>query len=292
MEKTNGGVWLRGNLHMHTDRSDGQRLYDDAIRLYEEAGYDFIAVTDHWVVSTLGRTDGGMLLLSGCEYNVGETVKEGIYHIVAIGMENDPQIERRAPGLDAQRIIDEVNAHGGIAVLAHPAWSLNSADEAAKLHGLSGTEIFNTTSGFPMNVRPYSGLFVDQLASKGILMPCIAADDAHQYTYDVHGGWIMLYAKEKSHAAVMEALREGSFYATEGPELHARREGGRIHVTCTPAERIVFYSNNVWNPERVFTGEGITQATYTIGRQDDFVRIEVIAKDGKRAYSSPMSVRE
>jgi len=292
MEKKNGGVWLRGNLHMHTNRSDGQKLYADAIRLYEDAGYDFIAVTDHWVVSEAGRTDSGMLLLSGCEYNVGETVKEGIYHIVAVGMRKDPQIDRHAPGLDAQRIIDAVNAHEGIAILAHPAWSLNSADEAAKLRGLSGTEIFNTTSGFPLNVRPYAGVFVDQLASKGILMPCIAADDAHQYTYDVHGGWIMLHAREKSHEAVMEALRAGDFYATEGPELRVTREGGTLCVTCSPAERIVFYSNDVWNPERVFTGEGLTSAVYTIGRQDDYVRVEVFASDGKRAYSSPMAVRE
>ena len=291
MERTNGGVWLRGNLHMHTDRSDGRMHYDDAIHLYEEAGYDFIAVTDHWVVSEAGRTDGGMLLLSGCEYNVGETVREGIYHILAIGMKGNPAIDRRAPELDAQSIIDSVNAQGGAAILAHPAWSLNSADEAAKLHGLSGTEIFNTTSGFPLNVRPYAGLFVDQLASKGILMPCIAADDAHQYTYDVHGGWIMLHAREKSHEAVMEALRAGSFYATEGPTLSVRREGERIHVDCSPAERIVFYSNDVWNPERVFTGDGITEADYTIGWQDDYVRVEVMTADGKRAYSSPMAVR-
>lgn len=291
MERNKDGVWLRGNLHMHTDRSDGQKQYAEAIHLYEEAGYDFIAVTDHWVVSEAGVTEGGMLLLSGCEYNVGETVKEGIYHIVAIGMADDPRIDRRAPGLDAQQIINEVKAQGGIAILAHPAWSLNSADEAAKLQGLGGTEIFNTTSGFPLNVRPYSGLFVDQLASKGILMPCIAADDAHQYTYDVHGGWIMLHAREKSHEAIMDALREGSFYATEGPKLSVTRNGERIHVTCSPAERIVFYSNDVWNPERVFSGNGITEATYTIGRQDDYVRVEVMAQDGKRAYSSPMAVR-
>ena len=74
----NEGVWLRGNLHMHTQRSDGWVSYEDAIARYEAAGYDFIAVTDHWVRSERGTTPGGMLLLSGCEYHVGSTVQEGI----------------------------------------------------------------------------------------------------------------------------------------------------------------------------------------------------------------------
>ena len=69
------GVWLRGNLHMHTTRSDGRVSVEEAIARYERAGYDFIAVTDHWVRSEKGTTAGGMLLLSGCEYNIGDTVQ-------------------------------------------------------------------------------------------------------------------------------------------------------------------------------------------------------------------------
>lgn len=287
-----GGVWLKGNLHMHTARSDGKMGYDEAIALYEREGYDFIAVTDHWVVSEKGETRGGMLLLSGCEYNVGATVRDGIYHIVAIGMQSDPGLERHDPSLDAQRIIDAVHDRGGFAILAHPAWSLNSADETAKLSGLDGTEIFNTTSGFPLNVRPYAGIFVDQMASKGIYLPCIAADDAHQYTYDVFGGYLMLYAREKTHDAIMEALRAGDFYATEGPRLSVRREGDFVTIACSPAERIIVYSDDVWNPERVFTGNDITEAVYRIGRQDSYIRIEVMDAQGKRAYSSPVPVKE
>ena len=88
------GVWLRGNLHMHTTRSDGRVSVEEAIARYERAGYDFIAVTDHWVRSEKGTTAGGMLLLSGCEYNIGDTVQQGVYHIVGVGMETAPALER------------------------------------------------------------------------------------------------------------------------------------------------------------------------------------------------------
>ena len=288
MHRTGEGVWLRGNLHMHTARSDGQLGYEEAIALYERAGYDFIAVTDHWVRSQKGTTPGGMLLISGCEYNVGGTVQEGVYHIVGVGMEREPGLDRFDPALSAQGIIDAITAAGGLAILAHPAWSLNSAEAVQALRGLCGTEIYNTTSGFPMNARPYSGLFVDQLASLGMLLPCMAADDAHQYGQDVLGGWLMVHARERSHEAVMEALREGRFYATQGPQIDMTVGQGEARVHCSLASHIVFYSDAIWSEERVTSGDGLTEAVYHIQPHETFLRAEVIDKEGRTAYTSPV----
>ena len=283
------GVWLRGNLHMHTTRSDGRLSYEDAVARYEQAGYDFIAVTDHWVRSESGTTAGGMLLLSGCEYNIGETVQEGVYHIVGVGMERAPALERTEKS--PQRIIDEIRAAGGVAILAHPAWSLNSAEDVARLTGLCGTEIYNTTSAVPPNVRPYSGLFVDQLASLGVLLPCMGADDAHRYVNDATVCSIMVHAREKSHEAIMEAIRAGDFYATMGPSVSLTVEGGEAVVTCSPAAQVEFYSDAVWNDKRVTQGVGITTARCRLLPFETFVRAEVVDSEGRRAFSSPVRVK-
>ena len=283
------GVWLRGNLHMHTTRSDGRLSYEDAVARYEQAGYDFIAVTDHWVRSESGTTAGGMLLLSGCEYNIGETVQEGVYHIVGVGMERAPALERTEKS--PQRIIDEIRAAGGVAILAHPAWSLNSAEDVARLTGLCGTEIYNTTSAVPPNVRPYSGLFVDQLASLGVLLPCMGADDAHRYVNDATVCSIMVHAREKSHEAIMEAIRAGDFYATMGPSVALTVEDGEAVVTCSPAVQVEFHSDAVWNDKRVTQGEGITTARCRLLPFETFVRAEVVDSEGRRAFSSPVRVK-
>ena len=289
MEKCEDGVWLRGNLHMHTTRSDGRVSYEEAVARYEQAGYDFVAVTDHWVLSEPGTTAGGMLLLSGCEYNIGETVQEGVYHIVGVGMETAPALERTEKS--PQRIIDEINAAGGVAILAHPAWSLNSAEDVARLTGLCGTEIYNTTSAVPPNVRPYSGLFVDQLASLGVLLPCMGADDAHRYVNDATVCSIMVHAREKSHEAVLDAIRAGDFYATMGPSLALTVENGEAVVTCSPAAQVEFYSDAVWNDSRVTQGEGITTARCRLLPFETFVRAEVVDSEGRRAFSSPVRVK-
>ncbi len=283
-------IWLRGNLHMHTTRSDGHLPFEEAVALYEHEGYDFIAVTDHWVVSEKGKTPGGMLLFSGCEYNVGSTVAEGVYHIVGVGMEKKPMLARDQEGLDAQGIIDAVQEAGGLAILAHPAWSLNSAEKVAALHGLCGTEIYNSTSDFPMNARPYSGLFVDQLSALNMRLPCMAADDVHRYQEDLFKGWLMVHAREKSHEAILEAIAAGDFYATQGPQIALTVEDGVAYVRCSPASRVVFYSDSVWNVERVTSGEGITEAFCHLQERETFVRAEAIDKNGRRAFTSPVKI--
>ena len=48
-----------------------------------------------------------------------------------------------------------------MAVLAHPAWSLNTVQQAEALQGVGATEIYNTVSDVHESSRPYSGDFVD-----------------------------------------------------------------------------------------------------------------------------------
>lgn len=141
-----GKTWYKGNLHTHTTNSDGAYTPEETIALYKSKNYDFLALTDHWFHGE-GRQEENFLLLNGTEFDVGSTVQEGIYHIVGIGMEKAPALTKRAPGLSAQKIIDEIHNVNGIAILAHPAWSLDRASEVVKLYGIDGCEIYNTTSG-------------------------------------------------------------------------------------------------------------------------------------------------
>ncbi|MDO4573679.1 MAG: hypothetical protein Q4D98_00530 [Planctomycetia bacterium] len=42
-----GKKWYRGNLHMHTFRSDGVAFAEEAAALYKRLGYHFVCLTDH-----------------------------------------------------------------------------------------------------------------------------------------------------------------------------------------------------------------------------------------------------
>ena len=42
-----GNNRMKINLHTHTTQSDGRRTPEEAAKIYKDAGYDAIALTDH-----------------------------------------------------------------------------------------------------------------------------------------------------------------------------------------------------------------------------------------------------
>lgn len=85
--------WYKGNLHTHSTNSDGRLSPEEVIGLYREEGYDFLALTDHWFMGE-ERREENFLLLSGAEYDVGNNVRDGIYHVVGIGMQKEPKLKK------------------------------------------------------------------------------------------------------------------------------------------------------------------------------------------------------
>lgn len=286
-----GQTRLKVNLHLHTSDSDGHRTPEEAARIYREAGYDIIAVTDHWKYRASGSMEG-LRILSGAEYNAGGgDGAEGVFHILALGCGREPQLERDAL---PETMIDEIKRCGGLAALAHPAWSLNHMGQLDRLKGIEATEIYNTVSDAGESSRPYSGDFVDCAACRGLLYPLIADDDTHYYDgSDETASYIMLACgPDASDREILDAIRGKAFYASQGPELHIFREGDRVKVICSPVSRISFFSNAVWGSGRCVRGIGLTEASCTLREFETFIRAEVTAADGRKAWSNIIDLRE
>lgn len=269
------------NLHMHTKRSDGFCTPEEAVTHYAAEGYDAVALTDHWIVGKNERQNG-VLILPGVEYDTRTfDCRKGVFHILGIGMKREPAVQKYDP---AQKIIDDIHSAGGFVVLAHPAWSLNTPAQITSLCGVDATEIYNTVSGVHESRRPDSSLIVDMLATDGHILPLIAADDAHYYDNDACKSWIMVEAEDCTEESLMDAIRNGRYYATQGPEVHIRREGDEIVVNCSPVSEAIFHSNLAW-VERVHSGDSLKEVRHPIGKKECFVRAEVVDKDGKHAWS-------
>jgi len=271
------------NLHTHTTLTDGRATPAEVVKRYRSMGYDAIALTDHWFFGAEDETPD-FTVLSGAEYNInGNDCRDGVYHILCIGAKAAPAVKKAMP---PQKIIDEIHRVGGLVVLAHPAWSLNEPEAIAKLRGIDAIEIYNSVSGVQMSRRPDSSLIVDMLGARGIFYPLLAADDAHYYDgSDDCVSWIMVEADDCSRERLLPAIREGKFYATQGPEIHLFHEGDTFVVKCSPVSEIVFISNATWTP-RAFKGENLTEARYKPADYECFIRAEVMDRDGKRAWSN------
>lgn len=282
--------FLKGNTHMHTTCSDGDLSPEVAIASYAAQGYDFVVISDHRKVGPTLNQDN-ILVMSGAEYDF--TFPDQVLHIVAV-LPDAKLGEIEMPMHDHQAVIDLINTHGGVAILAHPAWSLNTTSFMQSLSGLCAAEIFNTFSGAPFNAdRAESGMQLDILSTAGTLLNLAASDDSHRYKGEQHRSWTMVQAKQATPDAIIEALRAGRFYASQGPVFKSVEVlADRMVVTTSPVDRAIFSSNLPWVADRCRAGNGMTQQEYIFerGRGETFVRCEIMDAEGRRAWLSPIAL--
>ncbi len=284
MKLFSDGRFYKGNLHTHTTLSDGRLTPEEAIEMYRGAGYDFISITDHRKRYPNRELDG-FIVLSGGEYHHQPGVTA--YHILGLGMSEDIfSDDNDSP----QDIIDKIRAADGMAVLAHPAWSLMSATDGLALHGYEAVEVYNGISDGYSN-RGYSDLFIDVCAAHGRLTGLVADDDAHFYEgYDNLRGFICVQAEEFTPEALMDAIRHERYYASTGPALRQIEvEDGVLRVECDPVQEIYFMTN-VWytgnRTVRAPEGGMLSTAEYKINSRDRWVRVEGRDAAGKRFWSN------
>lgn len=280
--------FYKGNLHTHTNNTDGRRSPEEVLDTYREKEYDFIALTDHWKRTTEGEAylRDGMLVLPGIELDY--TLPSQVVHIVGIGVDETILNEQRHGGI--QSGIRSIREAGGRAILAHPAWSLNTPEMIASMREITAAEIYNSVSGAPWNGdRADSTDILDIAAANGCILNTVAADDAHFYTGEEGASWIMLQADELTQMAVLDALDKGAFYATRGPEFEQIEvTDEEILVRCSKVSQVIFHSNRFYAHGRTVAGEAMTEAAYKLSPDDRFVRIILIDENGKRAWSNPI----
>lgn len=90
------GRWWRGNLHGHSDRSDGCLPAEEVCRRYAAEGYDFTCVTDHFLgcygfplTDTVPMRRDGFTTLLGAELHSGAMQNGELWHILAVGLPPD-----------------------------------------------------------------------------------------------------------------------------------------------------------------------------------------------------------
>src|SRR5438445_5420255 len=135
------GVWLRCALHAHTTNSDGELSPELLVHHYEWAGYDVLAITDHWV-RTEAPSTRKLLVIPSAELNAtsGGSPEHDV-HVLALGVEADPEPPDSFAPL--QEVVDWIRAHGGLPYLAHTYWSGLRTEQWDACEGLLGIEVWN-----------------------------------------------------------------------------------------------------------------------------------------------------
>jgi hypothetical protein len=292
------GAWLRCALHAHTTASDGELPPRALVQHYERAGYDVLAVTDHWARSDPPSTER-LLVLPSAELNC--VLADGSdAHVLAFGIE-DALGELEGERLDLEETGAWITAHGGVAYLAHPYWTGVTPGLLELPETVSGIEVYN--AGCELEIgRGVSTVHWDELLGAGRLCFALATDDSHHPGFDSDLAWTWVRS-ERTAEGVLEALRTGCFYGTTGPRITAVAMGrGSVEVRCDPCRSVtvVFGVSSGaavhagrlgyrYGGEILDTTDGlITAARLNLPETAPYARVEVTAARGERAWTNPI----
>ena len=177
------GRFWRGNLHAHSDRSDGAHAPEKVCDFYRRAGYDFLALTDHFMerygyplVDTRAMRVPDFTTILGAELHAPETEFGDKWHILAVGLPLDfgPLMEdETGPALAARAL-----AAGAFVAAAHPQWYTLTEADIISLGPIHAIEVFNGVT-VDHNDRFDSWHITDILLSRGGRYLAYAADDYH-----------------------------------------------------------------------------------------------------------------
>jgi hypothetical protein len=295
------GRFWRGNLHTHSTNSDGILSPEEVCRRYQAEGYDFIALTDHFVgffgypiTDTLPFRSDRFTTLLGAELHSGAMKNGEIWHILAVGLPADfappaaPDFTPRPDQETGPAIAQRARDAGAFVAVTHPEWSQLSADDAATLDAAHAVEIYN--HGCAMGCERGSGLYVaEHLLNQGRRITLCATDDAHFSEPDHFGGWVMVRAEENTPEALLSALKSGAFYSSTGPEFHhVTWYADKVEIQCSAAVTAVLQGQGTRTS--VVHGQSLTRITLPFNQlaRSPWLRVSIIDKAGKRAWTNPV----
>lgn len=290
------GNWYKGNIHSHTTISDGALDPDVQMNLYAEHGYDFLSFTDHNIMTNLPEwRDGKILMISGWERDISYIYKVKCTHIIGLSGESfEKERFQREPGdmnkMSDQDLIDQMRADGNEFIeIAHPAWSRMEIEELLKLDNYNAMEVFNTGTECLCH-EGHAEYVYDTLLRHGKRIWAVACDDTHGHTAkdDHFGGWIMVKAEKCDKNHILDAMINGNFYSTMGPEIYdfGMKDDNTAYISCSSVNEVHFITYPARGKANF--GSDIKEMEYTLKGGEQYIRVEVIDSNGKRAWTNPI----
>ena len=210
--------WFKGNLHTHTNKSDGDETPEKVCEWFENHSYDFLVLSDHNHLTLLDYQDTGksnLLMIPGEEVTAFASSNMAPVHIGAIGINKlvSPVVCEDVIST-LQMNIDNILEAGGLACINHPnfKWAFDHREMMAT-SGAVLFEVHNASRG--CNNMGGTGKFStsemwDYMLSNKKIIYGAATDDSHDYqdfAPDKHNpgrGWIMVRSESDDQDSLIK----------------------------------------------------------------------------------------
>lgn len=202
---------MRGVLHVHSVFSDGEESLERIVQTFEDAGMEFIAVSDHAEVFSDERMEryvalcktvssARVLVIPGLEF----ALKGGSIHILGYG------VKKRVRASSMEKLVDGIHDAGGIAVLAHPPVGSINMIEVIK-DKLDGIEVWNTRYDGAVAPRTQSFQLLQKVRRSNPKAAAYCGIDLHKIGQARKPVYVDVEAKEPDRDGILRALRAGDF---------------------------------------------------------------------------------
>ncbi|MBM4456341.1 MAG: phosphotransferase [Chloroflexi bacterium] len=257
-----GPGWYRGDLHTHTNHSDGgKRTVAELIQSARQAGLDFVFLTDHNTNAGQVEMPAGSLRpddLSSNDLLMASGIELTTFwgHALCLGAREWIDWRVRPGTGDIAAIAAAARGRDQVFIIAHPqskgdpgctgcAWRFGEMMPGdARL-----VEIWNGPWAGNSNNEGSLALWYDWL-NQGLRLVATAGSDTHgSRDYGRWPGFSVIYAEELSEAALLKALAAGRLYLSAGPQLafQGQMADGACAISgdtvSTPADFTVTWAN-------------------------------------------------
>lgn len=272
---------FKGQLHCHSNNSDGKQSPEATVTAYKLAGYDFVCLTDHNIL-TADPLVPGILFIPGIE----ETHDVHMGNIGAVS---------HSLNTTAQPIINDVVNLGALVSLNHPTWGVQLAkNDYLGLENLNFIEIRNATveSVIPDVWAAEKVVWASMLTS-GKIVYALAADDCHDINkvseFDKYQ--TMVFANKLGKNEILASLREGNFYCRQanGPIINSIVLEDNILTIATETECVLSFIGRDDTTFQTTTG---TLFVYEIKGHEKYIRARLReTTTNERAWTQPVFIR-
>jgi PHP-associated/Carbohydrate family 9 binding domain-like len=204
---------LKGDLHIHTEFSDGDVLNEVLFKAVN-SGLDFFAVADHdtskgvpFAQEWLKRKGLPSIVIPGCE------VTGPGCHLLALGCNEDIM---RSDSIG--NIADEVRKKGGFLCAAHPCWSRTLKTfwdnklfhDCAEEGKFDGIELINYSANYDEDGNAERGNipvieYYKKLQEAGINIPVTVGSDAHKAS-EIGNVYMIAFPEDCTSDSVLKAI--------------------------------------------------------------------------------------
>ena len=307
------GSFYKANLHCHTTLSDGNMTAAQVRDWYRAHGYSIVAFTDHSKYAAYPELcTEDFIAVAGfesaftCLDPVNKPLKYRICHINFWAKDPETSVLIPEPHTYETGVINRYVAamkkNGWLCALNHPGWSLQTTEEVNGIRGIDAFEVYNHGSHILDNNGDGQAQYALYL-NEGNRAYAIATDDNHAgfdpdgqigAADDTCGGYIMLSMPKLSYENFVDAFENGRFYASTGlsvENLYIDEERDLLILDCDPCRHVLVKGIHTLRALRLDAhGDTITHAEIPLApirQKEPFFRLELLASDGKRAYSQP-----